>query len=131
MLARVLPNVAKATASGGRAGVPDGMTKAEAAPLWAKAREQARKFITIMEDAGEIAGVVIPGSEQDMAKRALEEAFALAVSPLTQAQVKNAAIRTVLEWTKAKPESKSKLTLDKSEEWLAALAADMKNDDDK
>lgn len=128
MLAKVLPNLKKAQAVG-RMGVPDGMKKADTIPLWERAREQARKFITIMEDAGELPKVVIPGSEEEMAKRALQEAYTLAVSPLSSAQNKTAAIRVVLEYTKAKPESKSKLTLDKSEEWLAALAADMKKDD--
>jgi hypothetical protein len=111
------------------AGVPDGMRKPEAMRLWAEAREQAKKFIKIMEDKDLVETVVIPGSEAEMGKRALEEAFVMAIGPMTDAKTKAAAIRTVLEWTKAKPESKSKLTLDKSEEWLASLASDMPDAD--
>lgn len=111
-----------------RAGVPDGMRKPEALKQWALAREQARKFIKIMEDNGELDVFVIPGTEAEMAKKALEEAYTMAVGPMGDAKTKASAIRTVLEWTKAKPESKSKLTLDKSEEFLAILNADMKSD---
>jgi len=109
-----------------RAGVPDGMRKPKAQRLWKRARKKAKRFIQIMEDAGEVEKIVVPGSEAEMAKQALEEAFAMAVGPATDAKVKTAALRLVLDFTKAKPESKTKLTLDKSEEWLDALEADMK-----
>lgn len=112
-----------------RQGVPDGMRKAEADVLWARAAEQAKRFIKIMEDAGELPDVVIPGTEAEMARLALEEAFKLAVGPMNDMKVKTTAIRTVLDFTKSKPETKSKLTLDKSEEWLDALADDMKRDE--
>lgn len=112
-----------------RQGVPDGMRKAEADRLWAKASRQADRFIKIMEDAGELPEVVLPGSEEEMGKEALREACRFALSPLTDMKNKAAYIRMVLDFTKAKPESKSKITLDKSEEWLAEVAKDMAVDD--
>lgn len=113
-----------------RVGIPDGMHAEEAALAWEKARELARKFIKIMEDNNEVEKTVIPGSEAEMAKRVLEEAFVMAVSPLGDAKTKNTAIRTVLDFTKAKPESRSKLTLTKAEDWLSELAQDMGGDDE-
>lgn len=113
---------------GTRRGVPDGMRKAEADAIWAKAAEYSKRLIKIMEDAGEFtpAEVTVPGSEEEMGKQALAEAFKIALGPLTHAVTKNAAIRTVLEWTKAKPESKSSLNLNGAEQWLAQVQADMK-----
>lgn len=113
-----------------RIGVPDGMRKRDALPLWGKAREEAKRFIKIMEDAGKVDAVVVPGSEQEMAKKALEEAYVNAVSPMTDMKNKASFVRIVLEWTKAKPESKNKLTLENSEAWLNALQEDLKKDAD-
>lgn len=112
-----------------RRGIPDGMHRDEAQQLWAKARELGERFIQIMEDADQVEKIVVPGSEAEMAKEVLKEAFVMAVSPLTDTKVKATYQRIVLDFTKAKPESKTKLTLDKSEEWLAALEQDMKKDD--
>jgi hypothetical protein len=108
-------------------GVPDGLTKADVAPLWAKAKELSERFIRIMEDAGKVERAPVPGSKEEMGKQALAEAFTYGVGPHTDAKTKSAYLKLVLDFTMAKPESKSKLTLDRSEEWLAALEADMKN----
>jgi hypothetical protein len=112
-----------------RMGVPDGMRKDEAMALWEKAKAEARKFITIMEDKELLPKVTIPGSEEEMAKRTLEEAYVYAVGPHTDAKTKAAYMRVVLDFTKSKPEQKSKLSLENSAEWLAALAADMPKKD--
>lgn len=104
------------------------MRKTDADALWARALVQAKRFMQIMEDNDEIEKVVVPGTEASMAKEALEHAFVHAISPLTDAKTKSAYLRLVLDFTKSKPESKSKLTLDKSEEWLDALEKDMKTD---
>lgn len=69
---------------------------------------------------------VIPDTDAGMAEKALREAFVLAVGP-TAMQYKMAAINTVLAYTKSKPESKSKLTLDKAEDFLAEVANDLKS----
>jgi hypothetical protein len=76
-----------------RRGVPDGMRKAKAERLWSAAREQAKRFIKIMEDNGAVEAVVIPGSEAEMAKKALEAAYAHAIGPLGDAKTKAAAPR--------------------------------------
>lgn len=110
-----------------RVGVPDGMRKEEAEQHWARARVLADKFIKVMEQKNVVEEVVVPDSEEAMAKEALREAFVMAVSPL-EAKSKIAAINTVLNFTKAKPESKSKLTINKAEDWLAEVAQDMKQD---
>lgn len=125
-----------------RRGVPDGMRKADAAPLWERANQLADRFIQLMKDNGQLDDeqvivtdddgketlVSVPSSDTGKAEVALREAFVLAVGPSTQV-IKVQAIRTVLEYTKAKPETKSKLTLNKAEEFLAAVAEDMKPND--
>jgi hypothetical protein len=112
-----------------RAGVPDGMRKADVAPLWARARELADRFIKIMKEKGELPdldyqplpGITVPSTDEGKAEAALNEAFVLAVGPSDQ-KIKIQAINTVLNFTKSKPESKSKLTLAKAEDFLTEIA---------
>lgn len=113
-----------------RMGVPDGMRKEEAMELWEKAKAQARRFVQIMEDQGKLPKVTIPGSEEEMAKQTLEHAFTYAVGPLTDAKTKASYMRIVLDFTKKKPETTNKLSLENSAEWLALLAAEMPKKDD-
>jgi hypothetical protein len=106
-----------------RFGVPHGETKASVAPLWAEARRKADRFIQKMADEGIIPNVIIPDSDDAKGVAALHAATVLALGP-TDKQLKLAAIRTVLEYTRSKPESKSKMTINTSEEFLAQIAAD-------
>jgi hypothetical protein len=121
-----------------RRGVPDGMRKRDAAPLWARANQLADRFIDIMKDVGELQAdeivlltnaegkvtqVSVPANDAGKAELALREAFVLAVGPSEQ-KVKIQAINTVLNFTKSKPESKSKLTLNKAEDFLDAIEND-------
>lgn len=124
-----------------RRGVPDGMRKAEADALWAKAEEQADRFIQIMKDQGELPddivevttldddgkqetmSVPVPVSDAGKAERALREVAVLAFGPSTQ-QIKLQACNTLLTYTKSKPESKSKLTLNKAEDFLNDILDD-------
>jgi hypothetical protein len=108
-----------------RQGTPSGMTKAQAWDMWFEAKRLANRFIDIMEEEGVLPEIVIPGSDEEMGKEALREAFKLAVGP-SQATVKTSNIRTVLEWTKQKPATKTDLNLSNAEAWLAAVQADMK-----
>jgi len=87
-----------------RNGVPDGMRKAEADVLWAKAEEQAKKFIKIMEDAGELDAIVVPGSEAEMAKNVLAEAYKIAVGPGDK-KVKVTAQRMILTSPRRSPKA--------------------------
>jgi hypothetical protein len=105
-----------------RIGVPHGMTKATVAPLWAKAHEQADRFIEKMKDEGVLPAVIVPDSDDAKGVAALHAATVLALGP-SDKQLKLAAIRTVLEWTRSKPAAKSNVTINTSEQWLAEIAA--------
>jgi hypothetical protein len=119
-----------------RHGVPDGMRRWQVEPLWARARELADRFIAIMKEQGELPDekvvltdgedtleITVPGSDTGKAEAALKEAFVLAVGPSDQ-KIKIQAINTVLNFTKSKPESRSKLTLNKAEDFLDELTDD-------
>lgn len=106
-----------------RAAIPNGMTKKSVAPLVAQARQQAERFIQKMVDEGHLPKVTIPDSDDAKAQAALTEACVIALSP-GEKQAKMAAIRTVLEWTRAKPASKQSIDINTSEKWLAEIAAD-------
>jgi hypothetical protein len=107
-----------------RLGVPKGHTRESVAPLWQRARELADRFIQIMKDKGElpqdeqvqvvtedgVQTVSVPSTDNGKAEAALKEAFVLAVGPSDQ-KIKIQAINTVLNFTKSKPESKTKLTV--------------------
>jgi hypothetical protein len=123
-----------------RSGIPNGMRRPEAAKLWARAYELADRFITIMKDKGELPDeavtvideegnesiVAVPSTDSGKAEAALKEAFVLAVGPSTQ-NIKIQAINTVLNFTKSKPESKTKLTVDPLA-FLDEVASDLKKD---
>lgn len=108
-----------------RTGTPNGMTRATAAPLWADARLKADGFIQKMIDDGELPNVnfKVPDTDEAKGVAALHEATVLALAPGDR-QARLAAIRTVLEWTKAKPASRTKIDVTTSEDWLAQIAAD-------
>lgn len=114
-----------------RTGIPHGYTRATVAPLWAEARRKADRFIKKMTEEGILPDpiLIIPDSDEAKGVAALHEAAVLALGP-TDKQLKLAAIRTVLEYTRSKPESKSKLTLNTSEQFLAEIAAEDAADDD-
>lgn len=124
-----------------RTGTPDGMTRAQADALWARAYDQADRFIKKMKDQGELPdemvevvhvdddgksetlSVAVPATDNGKAERALREVAVLAFGPSTQ-QIKIQAINTLLAYTKSKPESKSKLTLNKAEDFLDEIMKD-------
>ncbi len=115
-----------------RYGVPDGMRRADAEPLWARARELADKFIVALKQNGEIpeeehatvptqdGSIRVPVTDEGMAEAALREAIVLAVGP-SSAQVKSQAINTVLRFSRAKPESGNKLRLGDAEAFLEEI----------
>jgi hypothetical protein len=105
-----------------RAGIPHGHTRASVAPLWAEARRKADRYIQHMTEEGILPEVLIPDSDEAKGVAALHEACVLALGP-GEKQAKLAAIRTVLEYTKSKPESRSKVTVSTSEQFLAEIAA--------
>jgi hypothetical protein len=107
-----------------RYGIPNGMTRAQAAPLWEEARCKADWFIYKMMEDGELPEVnfKVPDTDEAKGVAALHEATVLALGP-GEKQAKLAAIRTVLEWTKAKPATRSKIDVTTSEDWLAEIAS--------
>jgi hypothetical protein len=68
--------------------------------------------------------VVVPETDAGKAEAALREAFVMAVGPSND-KIKIQAVNTVLAYTKSKPEAKSKLTLDKAEDFLSEVAKDL------
>jgi hypothetical protein len=73
--------------------------------------------------------MVIPESDEEKAIIALREAFLLAVGP-TAIPEKLKAINTVLAYTKPKPESSTKLRVEKAEDFLDLIAEVRATDDD-
>lgn len=103
-------------------GVPWGMRKRDADVLNQQARESAAVTMAELEKAG----VLEDADEQ--AKEALQTSIEIMRQPGDK-KVRLQAARQVLEWTKAKPAAKQDITVNKAEEWLAAIAAE--NDEDK
>jgi hypothetical protein len=108
----------------GRTSIPDGMRRPEAEKMWAECSRKADWIMCELEKAG-----VLPAfgeePEEQMAKKALHEAFSIAMAPV-ELKMRLTAIRTVLEWTKAKPATKTDLRLNSAEAWLAEVVADHK-----
>jgi hypothetical protein len=107
-----------------RTGVPDGMRREEADAIWVKAREKASWIMDELEKEGVVQfSADVP--EDVMARDALREAFAMAMGPAPHtSKDKLTAIRTVLEWTKAKPATKTDLRLNSAEAWLEQVVKD-------
>jgi hypothetical protein len=108
-----------------RVGIPNGMRKAEAQALWDKASALADAAMKRLEDQGAVERVVVPDTDDDIAKKALHEAFKLALGP-GNAKDRLAAARLVLTYTKPRPpsaaETQSLLAANKdAERLLAAL----------
>src|SRR5712671_4125980 len=64
-----------------RVGVPNGMRKAEAHALWDQASTLADAAMKRLEAQGVVERAVVPDTDDDLAKKALHEAFKLALGP--------------------------------------------------
>jgi hypothetical protein len=120
-------------------GVPLGIGgKKKAIPLWRAAHKLADKYLDYMKKTDQAPSdmdvtvverpniiphteMVVPDSDEEMAVIALREAFLLAVGP-TAIPEKMKAINTVLAYTKPKPESSTKLRVEKAEDFLDLIA---------
>jgi hypothetical protein len=111
-----------------RVGVPDGYRRRHIERMRPDAQAAAERFIKRMEDEGQLQKVTIPGSDEDMAKEVLKEAYVMAVLPGDRRE-RLAAMRTVLEYTKSKPASTQKIDLT-SDQWLEAAVKEMKDNGD-
>ena len=142
--AKQLALICKTRAQGKRFrnGIPDGMRREEAEQLWAQARLKA-EFLMSEFEKEEMAEFPAASdiekeqalrdgtyTEEEMARQTLKEAFVMALSPLTHSTVKMQAMRTILEYTKAKPAQKTDLRLNSAEAWLAEVVADHKASSD-
>lgn len=101
-----------------RTGVPSGMRRAEAEVEWYFARMYAKEVIRIMKAEG-----ILSPNEDEKAEQALTAAIEVLQSPMSQS-VKLQAARLILDFTKAKPAAKSEITVQKAEDWLAAVTQD-------
>lgn len=97
-----------------RMGVPDGMHREEAYPLNQAAIESAKETMSKLKKAGAI------GDLDAKAEEALTTAVEIMRKPGNKGTQLSAA-RLVLEYTKSKPAAKSDITVNKAEEWLAAI----------
>jgi hypothetical protein len=81
------------------------------------------KDVTVVERPNIIphTEMVVPDSDEEKAVIALREAFLLCVGP-TAIPEKIKAINTVLAYTKPKPESSTKLRVEKAEDFLDLIA---------
>lgn len=93
-------------------GVPDGHRKETIEPIRKQAQIEAKKVVEIMSKDYDI--------ENDYAKSALETAVEIMKTPGDNRERVNSA-RLILEYTKAKPASKSELAISKAEDFLASL----------
>jgi hypothetical protein len=119
-----------------RLGVPDGMRRAEAIPLWAQAEEMADRCIAVLKRNGELPEgntdgevvvrdgqtIFVPSTDDGMAEAVLREVFVLALGP-TSPQIKTRAIHTVLTYTKPRPPKNTKLMLNDPKAFLDEIAA--------
>ncbi len=98
----------------GRFGIPNGMNKKQAKFFWRQARFEAALTMNKLEKAG------VLDDADEMSREALKEALAIMRMPIQQKD-RLAAARLVLDFTKAKPAQRTELTVNKAEEWLAAV----------
>jgi hypothetical protein len=105
-----------------RVGVPDGMTRKQAEPLWEQARQDAEAALKHLEKEGRID--FDNTSEGEMARLCLLEALVIGLSPMNN-EIKNRAIRIVLDYTKPKPIATTELEVN-NKNWLKEIVADHK-----
>jgi hypothetical protein len=111
-------------------GVADGTTKKQIEALRPMAEAKAERIIQAMaqededlqlDDVSLAEAETLVDDEKATARRALKEAITVAIMPGNR-QTKMSAIRTVLEYTKAKPASTVNSNVSAAEAFLEALA---------
>lgn len=93
-------------------GSADGMTREQSQKAWAIAREKAKQDMAKIKEYMTF--------DDDRAEEALLNTLEVMRSPMNQ-EIKLKAARQVLEWTRAKPVTKSEVTVNAAEAWLASL----------
>jgi len=105
-----------------RLGVPTGMRKAEAMALWETAGKIADRLIGVLEAEGILPAVVVPDSDDEIAKACLRELAVIAFGPGNDKRTKLMALHALLKYTKGPPTRRLDYTLT-AEEWLRDRAA--------
>jgi len=136
------PQFAKDSANCTKRRIP----KREAVKQWKTAQKLADKFVDYLKETDQAPSdmkdvkviskrhmvphveYAVPNSDEEMAVIALREAFLLAIGP-TDMPEKLKAINTVLTYTKTKPESSTKLRVEKAEDFLDLIAEVRSTDD--
>lgn len=107
---------------GGRPlGSYDGVRKKERIAINERATQIAQETILKMADQG-----ILTPQDDPRAVKALQAAVEVMATPANQ-QAKLAAARLILDFTKSKPAAKSEVTVNKAEEWLAAITKEESN----
>jgi hypothetical protein len=120
------------------------MTRAQADEAWANARAQAEEVfrdmveknviadvspddfeLVLVELQGTVKQVLVPKTDEGKAASAIKELAVLALGPIPQRD-KLGALKTLLEFTKAKPTTK--VEVNKAEDVLAAALKDIQKD---
>jgi hypothetical protein len=105
-----------------RSGIPAGRTRAEAEAAWAKAEQEAAdRAIPGLEAQGLVPAVVIPDSDEALAKAALHAVAVIALAPMKGVRNKARALDVLLSFTKPKPAHKVIAKIGAVEEWLKSL----------
>lgn len=104
-----------------RYGVPPGETKKTMKPLWDLASKEADEWIMKLEKEGVVKpdAVIVPDSDDAIAKATLREAALIALGPVGDKRLKLAAINTCLNFTKQRPISKAEVAVKSPEDWLS------------
>lgn len=106
-----------------RTGIPNGMRRYDADEAWFQAKAQARHFIRMLENNGDVRidRVIVPDSDEAMAKAALKATAEIALGP-TPTREKLTALSTLLAYTKQKPVTKIDTNLS-ANDWLKEAVA--------
>lgn len=102
----------------------DGIPKAERIRINEEAAAFAKRIIAKMEENG-----IIKPDDDPRAVEALAAAVEVMRTPTNQG-TKLQAAKLILEYTKSKPATEAKVTVNKAEEWLASIAEDDESDED-
>ena len=92
--------------------VPDGYSKETIKPIVDKAKEDAKRAVSILKKEYDI--------EDPRAEEALETAVEIMRTPVHHRDRLQAA-KLILDFTKVKPVAKSEITVGKAEEFLSSL----------
>lgn len=105
-------------------GTPKGMTKAAWNAQWGAAKAKAGKLLEEMEKLGLIDNSAPIDTDEGRANAALGYAIAVVITDQLPVKDRLAAAKIVLDFTKAKPATKSEVTVNAAEAFLAGILND-------